>query len=150
MQVLDAGGSVSLEAREWVNKTSGRGDLLVIAEPLDGPRVERAFIVFLGLRPYEEALPQLFPWASLEADEETLDYHDYDEWMDETGIWDSEEKRYVGNSESFDKWRRGRYPDDTIRPYGEQAGELALWRLSLTLNDLGRGILALERLLSNP
>lgn len=148
MQVLESGGSVFLEAQEWINKTSGRGDLLLIAEPRDGRRVERSFTVFLGLLPYEEALPLLFPWAELEADEDALYAHDHDEWMDETGIWDSEEKRYIGNVETFADWRRDRYPDDTIRPCGEEAGEVALWRLSLTLNDLGRGILALEHLLS--
>jgi hypothetical protein len=105
-------------------------------------------MVFLGAAPYEEALPRLFPWADLEADEEALEEHDYDEWMDETGIWDSEDKRYIGNVETFEDWRKGRYPDDGIRPHGEEAGEVAHWRLSLTLNDVGRGVLALERLLS--
>lgn len=148
MQVLEAGGAVYLEAREWINKLSGRGDLLLAAVPTDGPTVERAFMVFLGAAPYEEALPRLFPWADLEADEEALEEHDCDEWMDETGIWDSEDKRYIGNVETFEDWRKGRYPDDGIRPHGEEAGEVAHWRLSLTLNDVGRGVLALERLLS--
>jgi hypothetical protein len=149
MEVLDEGGSVVLEAGEWVNKTSGRGDLRLVAEPANGgPQIERHYIVFLGLRPYDEALPELFPWATFLPDEEVVAANDREEWMNETGIWDSEDKRYIGNTETFDEWRVARYPDEELRPYGEEEGEVAYWRLFLQLNDIGRGALALERYLS--
>jgi hypothetical protein len=48
-------------------------------------------------------------------------------------------------------WKRrraSRHPGDEIRPVGESAGEVAHWRLWLKLNDLGRGVIALERHLS--
>jgi hypothetical protein len=150
MQVLDDGGSVLLEAREWVNKTSGRGDVILTAEPAGGGApIERQFVVFLGFRPYAEALPELFPWADFHADDEDLEAHDDNEWMDETGIWDSDDKRYVGNTETFEEWRAARYPGHEIRPHDEEAGEVAHWRLSLHLNDVGRGVLALERYLAS-
>lgn len=150
MEVLDAGWSVHLEAREWINKTSGRGDLALIAErPGSGVRVERQFMVFLGLRPYAEALPELLPWADLHLDEAILDELDDDLWMEETGMWDSEDKRYIGNTESLAEWRAHRFPDNGLRPHANSAGEVDHWRLSLALNDLGRGILALERYLSS-
>lgn len=147
MEVLDAGGSVYLEAREWMHKSSGRGDLLLIAEPTDGgERIERQFVVFVGLQPYEDALPELFPWADFHTDEETLEQADEELWTDETGIWDSEDRRYIGHTEDFDEWRAARFPEkEGLRPYGEEAGEVLLWRLALRLNDLGRGVLALER-----
>lgn len=150
MEVLDAGGSVHLEAREWINKTSGRGELLLVAEPADdGERVKRHFVVFLGLCPYAEALPDLFPWADLHVDQATLDENEEGLWMEETGIWGSEDRQYIGNTETFAEWRAARFPDDGLRPYAEQMGEVELWRLSLELNDLGRGVLALERHLSS-
>ena len=70
----------------------------------------------LGLRPYEDALPELFPWAELHLDQDAIDDADEDEWMAETGIWDSEEKRYIGNSEDFDEWHASHYPTDELRP----------------------------------
>ena len=101
------------------------------------------------MRPYPEALPALFPWAVLEPDGDLIDQRDEQEWMDETGVWDNEEKAYVGNAESFAEWRTARYRDGELRPYGNEAGEVDLWRLSLTLNELGRGFLALERFVSS-
>jgi hypothetical protein len=149
MEVLEAGGSVRLEAQEWINKTSGRGDLVLIAEPAGGgARIERQFLVFLGTRSYAEALPELFPWADLHPDEDLLDEYDEDLWMEETGIWDSEDKCYIGNIETLEEWRAGRFPDSPLRPYTKVAGEVDMWRLRLRLNDLGRGVLALERHLS--
>ena len=93
-------------------------------------------------------LPELFPWADLHPDEQALDEHDEELWMDETGIWDSEDKQYIGNIETLDEWRASRFPDGRLRPYSNVADEVDLWRLSLELNDLGRGVLALERYLS--
>jgi hypothetical protein len=149
MEVLEQGGSVVLEADEWINKTSGRGDLRLIAEPAGGgEKVEGRYLVFLGLRDYSEALPALFPWADLRADEDALTEGDRQEWMEETGIWDSEEGAYVSNSEDFYAWRAGRYPGSELRPYGESVGEVAHWRLEFGLNALGRAVLALERFLT--
>lgn len=128
---------------------SGRGDLRLIAHPSGGSdAIEGQFTVFRGLLPYEEALPELFPWADLHVDEDAIDQADEDMWMTETGIWDSEEKRYVGNSEDFGEWRASRYPAGELRPYSESAGEVAHWRLILVLNELGRAVPALERYLS--
>jgi hypothetical protein len=150
MQVLEQGGSVVLEADEWINKTSGRGDLRLIAQPAGGgDAIEGQFSVFLGLSPYADALPLLFPWADLHLDENAIDDADENLWMAETGIWDSEEKRIIGNSEDFAEWRASRFPTGELRPYSDFAGEVAHWKLVLTLNDLGRGVLALERYLAS-
>ena len=149
MQVLEQGGSVVLEAEEWMNETSGRGDLRLIGHPADGgDAVEGRFTVFLGSRSYIQALPELFPWADLRLDEVTMDDSDEDRWMEETAIWDTEKKRYGGNTQTFDEWLAIRYPSGELRPHSESAGEFAHWRLRLDLNELGRGVLALERYLS--
>lgn len=125
MEILDQGGSVVLEADEWINKTSGRGDLRLIAELADGgDRLKRQFLVFLGLAPYDEALPRLFPWANLDMDEHALNFLADPDWLGGTS-------------------NRGR-----LRPYAESGGEIERWRLNLELNDLGRGVLALERFMS--
>jgi hypothetical protein len=148
MRVLQAGGTVRLEVDEWVNKTSGRGDIRFVAELQDGTEVERQFMAFVGSRPYSEVLSSFVPWADLSVDDEALHSHDEEEWMNETGIWDPEEKCYVGNSETFAQWRESRYADVELRPVGNSAGEVDHWRLELQLNDLGRGVLSFEDYLS--
>lgn len=146
MEVLDSGGSVILEAQEWINKTSGRGDITLIADPADKEKaISRQFTVFPGVIPYAVALPALFPWADLTVDDELMDQAEEDRWADETGIWDGEDKRYIGHTESFADWRAAQGSEGELRPYGEEAGEVDLWRLRLELNDLGRGVLALEK-----
>ncbi len=149
MQVLDQGGSVVLEADEWVNKTSGQRRPSPHREPRRRRRADRGPVHRL-LRPAPlcGSAARLFPWADLHLDENAIDDADEDLWMTETGIWDSEEDRYIGNSEDFAEWRASRFPPGELRPYSGWLDEVAHWRLTLTLNDLGRGVLALERYLA--
>jgi hypothetical protein len=148
MQVLADGGTVVVEADEWITKSSGRGDVRLIAKPADGGDVITGqFTILAETHPYAR-VPLLFPWATLHLDEEALNGHDEDDWMQETGIWDSEDKRHVGNVESFEEWRASRYPDEELRPYGESMDEVAHWRLWLELNDLGRAVITLEQYLA--
>ena len=70
-----------LEAQEWINKGSGRGELRLIAQPADGSGpIAWQIKVLLGSVPYEQALPELFPWAERRNDKDALDQHDEDEW----------------------------------------------------------------------
>ncbi len=62
--------------------------------------------------------------------------------MAETGIWDSEEKRYVGNSEDFAEWRASRYPPGELRPTPSGRAEVAHWRLtSRSMTSVGESLL---------
>jgi Domain of unknown function (DUF4365) len=117
MRHLASDGRVLLEADEWVNKTSGRGEIRLLAETRDGSVGEEAeWLIFAGLRPYGEVLPDLFPWADLSVDEFT--YEDAEEIVTET-------------------------PDSDLRPYSDD-GEVARWRLELSLNRLGEAFLAVD------
>jgi hypothetical protein len=147
MRHLASGGRVLLEAEEWVNKTSGRGEVRLIAEAPSG-EVERTveWLVFAPWRSYETVLPELFPWASLSVDESTYDAADEDAWTAECGIWDSEDKRYIGHTMTFAEWRATQ--PDGLRPYNED-GEIAYWRLELELNDLGRAFVTVDEYLSS-
>lgn len=147
MQVLLDGGDVTLTMEEWVNKSSGRASLKLIARDAHGGQLgERNWPYLLfPFADYAEELPRLFPWADLHVDEDF--YHDYDfsQYELECGTWDSEDQRYF-YGESFDEWRRGRHEPE-LRPYQED-GELAYWQLKLTLNDVGRAFLTLDRRLT--
>jgi hypothetical protein len=145
MQLLREGGSVYIEAEEWVNKSSGRGTLRVIGTHAGGGEpVVREWLIFAGLLPYSEVLPALFPWGDLEIDEYTYEEWDEEEWTSETGIWDSEDKQYIGHSEEFEEWRQSRF-GDRLRPYRNAMGEVDYWRLRVRLNALGESFLVVDK-----
>lgn len=144
MAMLRDGGTVVIEIEEWVNKTAGRGQIQIRGtSPAAGDEVVRTWSVYLGSAPYEEVLPDLFPWASLDVDELLYDDYEEDDWLLEAGQYDKEEGRVIVYGESFDDWRtsNGR---TGIRPYTVEQGEVARWRLELTLNELGRSFLCVD------
>lgn len=147
MRLLQSERRILLEANEWVNKTSGRGEIQIVS--VDEANEDRdelgAWCIWVGLRPYEEVLPNLVPWADVVLHEETYDEADQDAWEAECVYYDSEGDRMV--SESYEDWLMSRVRDDRLRPYANVAGEVDLWRLELILNELGRGFLALEAFL---
>lgn len=144
MKLLARGGEISLEVDEWVNKTSGRAELVLHAsDPVEQDASERHWphLIF-PYADYAIELPRLFPWADLSIDEDY--YYDYDfaRYELECGIWDREDGRYFYGTD-FDDWRATRQLP-TLRPY-ENDGEVASWRLLLRLSDVGRAFLALDQ-----
>lgn len=53
-----------VEVREWINKTSGRGDFIIKTVNRTGATRDLfgKTILGFGCRPYEEVLPEVFPW----------------------------------------------------------------------------------------
>ena len=146
MQHLARGGRVLLEAEEWVNKTSGRGDIRLIAEAPSGETEHTVeWYVFAPWQSYESVLPQLFPWADMSVDETTYEWAEEDAWTADCGIWDKEDQMYHYTM-SFSEWRNARAAEG-LRPY-EENGEIARWRLELELNELGHAFLAVDEYLS--
>jgi hypothetical protein len=148
MERLRDGELLLLDVDEWVNKSSGRGDfrLLTLDRHLDEQVVrDWPFQLFPGV-PYEELIPRLFPWAKIEVHEPTYDQADEDRWEQDEGIWDSEEGRYIVYGASFEDWRK-RQPSG-LHPY-EDNGEVARWRLQLTLGPVGEAFLVLHEFLQD-
>jgi hypothetical protein len=145
MELLSAGDRLFLEAEEWVNKSSGRGALRLVVEDDRGERTEREWPwVFLAGASYAEELPKVFPWADVEVDRQRFRDEAYAEFLNECAIWDSEDDEYIV-MEDFDQWLATRLADG-LQPYAEAAnGEVALWRLELKLNNLGRETLEREQ-----
>ena len=147
MLLLERGEQLFLEAEEWINKSSGRGKLSLSARSGDGEErlvQDWPLVMFPGW-PYELVFRQLFPWADLAVDEDF--YESYDEYAfdNECGIWDGEDKRYIGHTDDFCEWRE-RLPE--LRPYDiVGSGEVALYRLELVLNEVGNAFLMLDRFL---
>jgi hypothetical protein len=104
------------------------------------------FVMFPGW-PYEIVFRQLFPWAELTVDEDSYNSYDRNAFDNECGIWDGEDKRYIGHTEDFSEWRE-RLPE--LRPYDiVGSGEVALYRLELALNEVGKAFLMLDRFLES-
>lgn len=124
MRMLDEGRRLVLDVEEWVNKTSGRGTVVIAEDREDGtaPAPIVRWDVFLGLRSYAEALVELFPWAELINHPET---YENAEWED---------------SDLFAELAR--FGD--VHPYSGAAGEVEFWRLELVLNELGRSFLTVD------
>lgn len=135
MNLLQSGRRLLLEADEWVNKSSGRGDIrMVSVDEVNEDRVELGgWFIMVGLRPYENVLPSLFPWADAVLHEETYRDADYEVW---------EEDRFAVGS--FEDWTIGREDGSRLRPYSNSVGEVDHWRLELVLNNLGRSFLAVD------
>lgn len=148
MDLLAAGGRVVVEAQEWINKSSGRGDITVRGLRASGKQVAaRQWSILVGHLGYETALPMLFPWADLEVDEEAYDDAEESQWELEEGVYDKEEGRYIVYGESFEDWRASRGLVG-LRSHSED-GEVAYWTVCLTLNDIGRAFIALDDYLSD-
>lgn len=137
MQLLQGGRRILLEADEWVNKTSGRGDIAIVSVDEDNanPQTLGSWSIFAGLGSYDELLPSLVPWADVVLHEETYDEESHDAWEAECVYWDHDGDFIM--TESFEDWA-ARRPRDGLRPYRNSAGEVDHWRLELKLNELGK------------
>ncbi|MBD9699548.1 DUF4365 domain-containing protein [Flavimobilis sp. GY10621] len=145
MKLLQDGRRILLEADEWINKTSGRGDIVIASVDEDGEDRQElgSWYIRAGLRPYEDLLPTLVPWADLFLHEETYDDADRQEWEESCVFYDGEGDRIV--LEDYAEWRERTLGECALRPYINLANEIDRWRLELGLNDLGRSFLAVDR-----
>jgi hypothetical protein len=73
--------------------------------------------------------------------EETYQEADRDLYETECVVWDEGDRVFV---QEFDEWMRSRQLPG-LRPYGNQSGEVDRWRLELTLNELGRAFLVVDK-----
>ena len=147
MEHLAAGGRLNIDFDEWINKTSGRASLLLMA--LDAHEevvaVHEWPLIFLPFADYAVELPRMFPWANLTMDAED-DEDDWASYEEECGIWDKEEQKLVYTL-TYDEWRADQ-GNPGLGPVWDN-GEVAHWCLDLELSDLGRAFLTLDEFLSN-
>ncbi|NKY38134.1 DUF4365 domain-containing protein [Cellulomonas septica] len=144
MELLASGRRLVVDIEEWINKTSGRGSISLGLDNEDGKKPEELanWGVLLGLASYADVLPRLFAWADVQVHEETYDDAEYDAYEAECVFYDSEGDRFA--SEGFEEWRASRQKQG-LRPYANGAGEVDFWRLELTLNELGKAFLVVDR-----
>ncbi len=112
---------------EWVNKSSGRGEFIIMTIDNDGTpeKLYEKTILGFGIRPYEEVLPDVFPWADL-----VIDADFYETYGDQEYI----------------RLRKQESPD--IYPYCSAASEVDWYRFRPVLNEVGEAFLTLDNFLN--
>ena len=143
MDMLASGTRLVVDFEEWINKSSGRGTVSIGIDHEDGNEPEElvTWHFLVGPTSYAEAVPKLFAWADADVHEETYDDAEHDDYEAECSIWDEGDQFFT---ESFDDWRRSRVAQG-IRPYSNAAGEVDYFRIELTLNQLGKAFLIVDR-----
>ncbi|MFD1211811.1 DUF4365 domain-containing protein [Arthrobacter sp. GCM10027362] len=143
MELLRAGRRILFDVEEAINKTSGRGSIMLrsVNDANEDSHDLGEWTVLLGLRSYRDVLPALVPWGEVGIHQETYDDAEYDQYYEECVTYDEEDKFF---SMEFDEWR-DLYRSDELRPFEESGGgEVARWRLEITLNNLGEAFLCID------
>ncbi|REK83723.1 DUF4365 domain-containing protein [Rhodococcus erythropolis] len=143
LEMLASGRRLVVDIEEWINKTSGRGSISLGVDSEDGEEPDELarWGVFLGTASYAEIVPRLFAWADVRVHEEKYADEAYDQYEVECMYHDNEGDQIF--TDSFEGWQRGR--PQGLRPYSTACGEVDYWRLELTLNELGRAFLVVDK-----
>jgi len=143
MQIIQKGGEIKLHSQEWVNKSSGRGNVELIVN--DGNSEKKyMYPYWFPFTPYTEVFPRLFPWADFSADEDFFEENDESLWRDDHCHYDNEEDEWHVVGDSFEEFRRKLGPMRSI----DHAGEVAEYMMILSLNELGRSFLNVDKFVS--
>lgn len=152
MQAITRGDKVVLEVEEWVNKSSGRGaiTLKILHEDLEKTVINWP-CVFFGLSDYADVFKDLFPWATFDVDKELYSEYLEDEFISATCPYDSEtgEFLFTDSEEHQEDYETYLSELPEIRPYEVAAGEVARYRLILSLNRLGLAFVEVDKFLEN-
>lgn len=136
MQIIRDGGEVKVHSTEWVNKSSGRGEIELIVD--DGKDIKKyTYPYWFPFTSYTDVFPRLFPWADFSADEDFYEDFDKTMWRQYNCHYDSEDGEWFIVGDSFEEYRKKLDPMRSI----DRMGEVAEYMLVLTLNDLGESFL---------
>ncbi len=142
MQIIEEGGSVKLHSKEWVNKTSGRGETELIVD--DGTDIKSySYPYWFPYTCYTDVFPRLFPWADFRADPDFYYDEDLELWH-QLHCYYERGTGWVQVGDSFIEFRSKLDPMRSVN----YSGELAEYMLELSLNELGESFLLLDEYLS--
>lgn len=143
---VSKGQQIVIEIEQWANKTSGRASIKVM-KINDSTNEEKLLVEggYVHFSP-EQDIYTLFPWAEFEIDEEYYDVSDSDNYYSNYGLWDPEERQYMGASIT---WTEYISMLPRIRYIEGGAGEINFYRLIFGLNDLGKSFLTINTYLEN-
>ena len=143
MEIIKDGGTVKLHSKEWVNKSSGRGETELIVN--DGEN-ERKYLYpyYFPFTAYTEVFPKLFPWADFEADEDFYMEEDESLWREYHCYYDKEDEEWYIVGDTFEEFQKKLNPMRSIN----YSGERAEYMLILSINELGKSFLTIDDYIS--
>ena len=143
MQIIHDGGKIRLHSTEWLNKSSGRGETELIVD--DGKSIQKySYPYWFPFTPYKMVFPRLFPWANFSADEDFFEENDETLWREYHCYYDKEDDEWINVGDTFEEFRRKLDPMRSI----DHLGEVAEYMLVLSLNELGRAFLNVDKFVS--
>lgn len=143
MHIIQDGGEIKLHSKEWVNKSSGRGDMELIVD--DGKSIQKyLYPYWFPFTPYTMVFPRLFPWANFSADEDFYEENDKLFWREYHCYYDKDEDEWLVVGDTFEEYRRNLNPMRSIN----RAGEVAEYMIKLSLNELGKSFLNVDKYVS--
>jgi hypothetical protein len=134
-----------LEIEEWVNKSSGKAKITlkkINSHSEEIPLSEGHYLHFNG----KESLEILYPWAKFTIDDDYYYDSEYDDYQNNFGFWDPEDKVYIS---SYDEFKIYRENLPKFRGLDDASGEIKFYRLDIELNELGKSFLILNKFLEN-
>lgn len=134
MRHIASGKKVSVELEDWFNKSLGRSTVTVFVYDKDGEEtIALEWMTYFPRMTMEELAEKLFPWATAQIDEDFYDEHD--EFV-------PTEHDLLMEAIDMDNGIEPAEDDiSTLRPYSEASGEVAVYRLELSLGELGAAYL---------
>ena len=127
MDIIESGDyRVFIIAEENINRPTGKGMLKISVTDLDGEVqniYDWPFFIYPDL-PFAYRFNELFPWADISVDNDSLDISPDDETNDNGSLCN-------------------------IRPWIVEAGEIAHFRLEMHLSELGKSYLCADRYICN-
>lgn len=143
MEIIQGGGEIKLHSKEWVNKSSGRGDTKLIVN--DGKSIKKySYPYWFPFTPYTMVFPKLFPWADFTADDDFYEEYDKSLWRNYNCCYDKEYDKWVIVGDSFEEFRKKLDPMRSIN----HSGEVAEYMMKLSLNELGKSFLNIDKFIS--
>ena len=154
--VLSIAEAKSEESRDFVGFSSGISRDKVGASPIlpevpaqqivnDGKSVQKySYPYWFPFTPYTEVFPRLFPWAIFSADEEFFEENDMNLWREYHCYYDKEDGEWLVVGDTFEEFRKKLSPMRSI----DHAGEVAEYMMILSLNELGKAFLNVDKFVS--
>lgn len=140
MELINEGEMVYVAFDDWVNKTLSRFEIFIGCDSRNDVEEQSWPMVYgPGFSP-EDALSYVLPWADFEVDGDAHREGQKDRWADECfGGYDKEDD-IVFYTQTFEEWYT---PPRGIAPCSEN-GEIASYRLILSLNEAGKAFLTMD------
>ena len=137
IQKIYDGHEVFVKFDDWVNKSLSRYQISLLCEDekQDWPMTYSPGISI------EEALEFFIPWADFEMDVEAHREASISQWDAECYMTYDKEEGQAIHGQSFESWY---CEPDGIVPYQED-GEIASYRLQLSLNEIGRSFIEISK-----